>query len=232
MKRRMVKMNSVEPNDSEILLDSRIISETVGIRHNKIIRKIQLCCKILEETESELSQFFRGSTYKNSRNEILLCYKVTRYGYVMLAEKFTGTKKLQLKAIYIKHYFNRAEKKALTSPSQQMKENEWLKSKTIKNKTKIDCHDKALNVITVTAIANEYDMTAQAFNKLLCGLDIQYKKDGNWVLHKTYADMGYTQISTWRDKEGNIKSHIRWTQEGKEFLYRKLKEYGILPKIE
>lgn len=92
------------------------------------------------------------------------------------------------------------------------------------------------DLIATTIIAKDYGMTAQAFNKLLHNLKIQYKRDGVWVLYRNYENQGYTGTKTYNysDSEAvqHAQPHTYWTQKGRVFLYRILKENGYLPVIE
>lgn len=96
----------------------------------------------------------------------------------------------------------------------------------------LQCKD----LISATVIAQDYGMTAQAFNKLLQILHIQYKLSGVWVLYRDYKDQGYTGTKTYNyaDSEAvqHAKEHTYWTQKGRKFLYEKLKGIGYLPVIE
>lgn len=96
----------------------------------------------------------------------------------------------------------------------------------------LQCKD----LISATVIAQDYGMTAQAFNKLLQILHIQYKLSGVWVLYRDYKDQGYTGTKTYNyaDSEAvqHAKEHTYWTQKGRKFLYEKLKDVGYLPVME
>ncbi len=83
------------------------------------------------------------------------------------------------------------------------------------------------NLMSTTVIAQDYGMTVQAFNKLLCDLHIQYKLNGVWVLYKDYKNRGYTGTKRYTNSERTY-----WTPLGRKFLYRKLKQEGYLPLIE
>jgi len=83
--------------------------------------------------------------------------------------------------------------------------------------------------LPVTIIARDYGMTAQAFNKLLYSLRIQYKVGKTWVLYAAYADLGYTLSSTHLTDGEEVTVHTQWTQIGRQFLYARLKQHGILP---
>jgi len=85
-----------------------------------------------------------------------------------------------------------------------------------------------------TVIAKDYGMTAIAFNNLLHGLGVQFKKDGVWCLYKDYAGQGYTVTKTYLDKNGKKSTfvHTCWTQRGRKMLYNLLKNNGIFPEAE
>lgn len=85
------------------------------------------------------------------------------------------------------------------------------------------------NAIPITIIAKDYGMGPKKMNKLLHELGIQYKatKD-TWVLYQQYANKGYTKTDTHYNEYGAFV-HTKWTQAGREFIFRKLKDKGILP---
>ena len=91
---------------------------------------------------------------------------------------------------------------------------------------------KTPNTVLVTQIAKDYGMSAMRLNEILCNKKIQYKRNGQWLLHQQYADKGYTRSEThvW-DHYGQHASSIqtKWTQKGRQFIYEVLKADGILP---
>ena len=106
-------------------------------------------------------------------------------------------------------------------------------------KPKADYTDKILastDLVTTTAIAKDYGMSAQRLNNLLKGLKILFKRSGQWFLYAKYQNDGYTSSDTisFTHKNGDLGSvmYTKWTQKGRKFLYDKLKETGILPMIE
>jgi anti-repressor protein len=106
-------------------------------------------------------------------------------------------------------------------------------------KPKADYTEKILastDLVTTTAIAKDYGMSAQRLNNLLKGLKILFKRSGQWFLYAKYQNDGYTSSDTisFTHKNGDLGSvmHTKWTQKGRKFLYEKLKETGILPMIE
>lgn len=106
-------------------------------------------------------------------------------------------------------------------------------------KPKADYTERILastDLVTTTAIAKDYGMSARRFNNLLNGLKIIYKKSGQWFPYAEYDNGGYTSSETipivHKNGKKGSKMHTKWTQKGRKFLYEKLKETGILPMIE
>ena|SRR5699024_1814424 len=92
------------------------------------------------------------------------------------------------------------------------------------------------DTMTVNQIAKDYGMSAQAFNKLLDDLGIQYKQSGQWLLRAKYQSNGYTQSKSYKypKNDGTIGVNLstKWTQKGRLFLYEILKDNDVLPNIE
>ena len=90
--------------------------------------------------------------------------------------------------------------------------------------------------VTTTQIAQDYGMSAVAFNKQLEAMRIQRKVNGQWILYAPYISEGFilskTINITRSDGRPDTVMHTEWRQKGRLFLYNKLKEVGILPLIE
>lgn len=75
-------------------------------------------------------------------------------------------------------------------------------------KPKVDYLDQILQskaLVTITAIAKDYGMSAKALNKKLHELKIQFKQGHQWFLYSNYHDCGYTHSET---VESNLWSNI------------------------
>lgn len=88
------------------------------------------------------------------------------------------------------------------------------------------------NAVQVSVIAKDYGMTAVSFNQLLHELVIQFKLGGTWLLYQGLAGKGYTCSRTYHINEERSIMHTYWTQAGRLFLYKTLKENGIIPLME
>lgn len=83
-------------------------------------------------------------------------------------------------------------------------------------------------LLTTTQIAKDYGMTAYQMNKLLHGLGVEYKQNGQWLLYAQHQNKGYMQSITQSIGNGKTKQESRWTQEGKKFIEETLKKHGVL----
>ena len=86
--------------------------------------------------------------------------------------------------------------------------------------------------VPTTLIAKAYGMTAQAFNKLLHDLKIQYRIGGVWYLYKGHADKGYTVTKSHYVGNKQVYIYTAWTQKGCFWLYDVLQTHDILPVTE
>lgn len=90
--------------------------------------------------------------------------------------------------------------------------------------------------VSVSQVAQDYGMSAVAFNRILNRAGIQYSVGGQWVLYAAYKDRGLVQSYTFNyrhtDGTDGCRMYTRWTQRGRLFLYDILKRMGILPMIE
>ena len=106
-------------------------------------------------------------------------------------------------------------------------EKQRLTKKIEEDKPKVEYTDNVLQaegLITTTAIAKDFGMSARKLNGILNKEGIQYKQGGQWFLYSQYQDKGFMQSST--DKEGHISS--KWTQIGRKFIIEFLLDLGYV----
>ena len=95
----------------------------------------------------------------------------------------------------------------------------------------LQCKD----LLTITQIAKDFGMTAQALNEHLNIQHVQFRRGKQWYLYKEYDNGGYAQSSTYVYYKGEIphtSSLLKWTQKGRLMIYELLKKDGILPVCE
>ena len=129
-----------------------------------------------------------------------------------------------------------AQQKAI---QQSAKEIVALSDQITEMQPKVSYYDKILAskaTLTVTQVAQDYGMSAKAFNVLLRNFGIQHKVNGQWILYAKYIQQGYVHSKSLdivrHDGRHETKSNTEWTQKGRLFLYEELKKHGVLPLIE
>src|SRR5690625_61994 len=241
-------MNGLITTDIE--MTSLDIAEITGKQHKHVLADIR---KEIEELGDEISQpLFRPSTYTNSRGRNYKCYEFGKDGAMQLALKYDAkTRYRVIKRIEELENDNKKQlpttyKEALLHLVEQVEENERLQTNNLmleqqvnELKPKADYTDRILQnkgLVTISQIAKDYGMSAQAMNKKLHEMGIQYKLGSQWLLYAKYHDKGYTHSETFditrKDGTPDVRLNTKWTQKGRLFLYEKLKKNNILPMIE
>lgn len=85
--------------------------------------------------------------------------------------------------------------------------------------------------LATSQVAADYDLSAQALNKILHEEGIQHCVNGQWILYRKHMGQGYTKsktISITRsDGTPDTKLHTQWTQKGRMMIHRILEKRGI-----
>lgn len=238
-------------NNSKLgaVVSSRVVANELEREHKNVKRDLE---QIL--IGSDLSALIIPSNYKDSRGRKQKEYLLTKDGFTLYMFNIQGHN--DFKMAYI-NKFNEMEnvlqnrlpgtyKEALIELLETVERNEQLelennmqKQKIAEYEPKASYLDTILNnksLVTVGQIAKDYGMSAQALNKLLHKLKVQYKQSGQWLLYSNLHDEGYTHSSTTeiehKDGSTSVRMNTKWTQKGRLFIYDLLKDNNILPTIE
>ena len=250
--------------NNQALTNSLLVAKKFGKEHKHVLEALRKLIRTAEN--SAVPSMFCETEYYNEQNKKQPMFVMNRDGFTLLAMGFTGERALKFKVEYIAAFNKMEETlkngiyqvpqtfsdALLLAAKQQKKIEEQQKElaqnaeeiKTLSNtvatmKPKADYCDLILAnhaTICTTSIAQNYGMSAKAFNILLRNFGVQYKVSGQWILKAKYLPYGYIQsesvVIEHNDGRKETKQHSKWTQKGHLFLYEKLKEHGVLPLIE
>nr|DAK38036.1 MAG TPA: antirepressor protein [Caudoviricetes sp.] len=234
-----------------LVVSSRVVAQGLGKRHSDVLESLD---KILEN--GDFRSLCIPNTYKvEGQQREYKEYLLTKDGFTLYMFNIQGYN--DFKMAYINR-FNEMEKafeskqlpktfaQALRAYADEVEKNEQLRLEVGQQnqvinelKPKATYYDlilSSVDCLTVTQIAKDYGMTAQALNQFLFEKKIQFKQSGTWLLYQNYADKGYTKSDTvaieYKNGEKGSKLNTKWTQKGRLFLYQLLKNNNILPLIE
>jgi Rha family phage regulatory protein len=235
------------------------IAEVTGKRHSDVMRDIR---NLVERGASERN--FASASYSDAQGKERPMYNLTPKGCLILAsgydvvlrekiidkleeyqqnERTTTTllpnfsNPAEAARAWAEQYESRMlEAKRADEAEQQVLQ---LAAEVEKMQPKVSYYDMILNnksTVLVTQIAQDYGMSAKAFNKTLNELGVQRKVNDQWILYASYLGQGYVQSKpvdiTHNDGSKSVKYNTEWTQKGRLFLYDFLKQHDILPAIE
>lgn len=238
--------------DFGLVVSSRVVAEQIGKRHGDVINQIR---RIL--TDDNVRSLIIDNEYRDKKGELRTEYLLTKDGFTLYMFNIQGHQDFKMNYI---NKFNEMEdhiknqtlklpttyKEALLELVAKEEENEKLRLETeisrqriSEMKPKASYYDNILqnkSLVTIGQIAKDYGMSAQALNKLLYDLKVQYKQSGQWLLYSKHHSKGLTHSDTTeiehKDGSTSVRMHTKWTQNGRLFLYELLKQNNILPMIE
>ncbi len=99
--------------NGRLWVDSREVAAMVGKEHFHLLRDIRGYAEILNQSNFECVDFFQENTYQDAKGETRCCYRVTKKGCDMIANKLTGAKGVLFTAAYVTR-FNEMEKRPMS----------------------------------------------------------------------------------------------------------------------
>lgn len=119
-------------NQIEQTITTLEIAEMMGMRHDRVLRKLEGqdvkgkhtegIIEILTHHNLGASDYFIPSTYKDESGKENKCYKVTKLGCDFLANKFNGEKGIVFTARYVKRFADM--EKAIKKPQVALPKND------------------------------------------------------------------------------------------------------------
>ena len=235
------------------------IAEITGKLHKDVMRAIR---KMEVAWEKVNGRKFALVDYTDHKGEKRPCYQLTKTECLYIATKFNDEARAKLVLRWeelerenqenlpkVPQSFAEALRLAAQQQEkieQQQKELEnkngeivQLSSSITEMQPKVTYVDMVLQckeTVTTTQIAQDYGMSAKAFNVLLRNFGIQHKVGGQWILYSKFLPCGYVQSETIDIVHTNgtkgVVMHTKWTQKGRLFIYEQLKSKNVLPLIE
>lgn len=226
---------------------SRNVAKNFEKNHRDVLKAID---ELKDGVAQNFADLFHETTYIHEQNkQEYREYYMTKDGFTLLAMGFTGKKALEFKLAYI-NQFNEMEKQlqkhlpsnykeSLIQLVEQIEENEILEQRIAEYEPKITYLDNILqsaDTVTITQIAADYGVSAQAMNKLLNDLGVQRKVGGQWILYRKHMNEGYTKSHTTditkADGSSMVVMNTKWSQKGRLFLYELLKNENFHPQMD
>ena len=258
-------MNEVIRFNEKQTMSSLEIAKLTGKPHNDVMKAIRAMEPSWEKvSQGKFSLSSRKVEQPNGGIREYPCYELTKTECLYVATKFNDEaraklvlrwedleKKTQVKIITLPDFSNPAEAARAWAEQFEQKQIEakradeaeqqvlMLTAEVEQMQPKVTYYDTILNnksTVLITQIAQDYGMSAKAFNKVLYELGIQHKVNDQWILYAKYIGKGYVQSKPVTITHANgiqsVKYNTEWCQKGRLFLYDELKNHGILPLIE
>ena len=91
--------------DDKLVVDSRQVAELTGKRHNNLVRDIEKYINVINQNSNMSSDnFFLETFYNVGTGKKYKCYRLTRKGCDLVANKMTGEKGILFTALYVEKF--------------------------------------------------------------------------------------------------------------------------------
>lgn len=246
-----------------LMISSLDIAKDTGREHKEVMRSIR---NMEDAYEKINQRKFALVEYKDAKGQSRPCYNLTKKQALFVVTKFKDDvrlklinrweeleeeqmRQLQQSQPAVPTSFAQAlllaaqqqeeierQQKEIEAKSEQVHE---LTNKVEEMQVKVSYLDQILqskSTMLVTQIAQDYGMSAKAFNLILANNGIQHKVNDQWILYAKYLNEGFVHSKEVQiplnDGTYKIKYNTEWTQKGRLFLYEFLKNIGVIPLIE
>lgn len=240
------------------VMTSLDIAEITGKLHKNVMRDIR---NLLEQGVTQLN--FEPASYEQAQphggTKKVPCFNLTPKGCLILASGYNPVLREKIidrleilekkNELQVPQSFSEAlllaakqqqeieaKQRQIETQSTQIKELDSALSEMQPKITYLDMILSSKDTMTITQIAQDYGMSAKAFNKLLESYRVQRKVNGSWIVYAPYLAKGYVQSETFTfthaDGTQGARLITKWTQRGRLFLYEQLKKKNIVPLIE
>lgn len=253
------------PEETKQTMSSLEIAKLTGKPHNDVLKAIRAMEPSWEKvSQGKFSLSSRMVQQPNGGMREYPCYELTKTECLYIATKFNDVARAKLVLRWeqletekrttmtaLPNFSNPAEAARAWAAEYEQKMLEAKRADAAEQQVyalsqeieamqpKVSYYDTILaskETVTTTQVAQDYGMSAIAFNRQLSNMRIQHKVNGQWILYAPYISQGYVhskQVDIVRsDGRHDTKMNTEWTQKGRLFLYETLKKSNIIPLIE
>lgn len=158
-------------HNGQFSIDSRDVAAMTDVRHSDLMRSIAGYVQVLENAKLRSQDFFIPSSYKvDGNNKTYDCYRITRKGCDMVANKMTGEKGVLFTAAYVTKFeeMEKAQSIDLTGLSPQLQLLIAMEHRQLQIEQKQQEHEQQLATIKETFLQRD-DNWRQKINGMLNG---------------------------------------------------------------
>lgn len=136
-------------------LSSREVAEMIEKNHADLMRDIRRYTEYLSESKIALVEYFKESTYQDSKGEVRNCYLVSKKGCEFIAHKMTGQKGAIFTAKYIERFHEMQT--VLEQPKSQLEILQMSINQLVEQEKRLNSVESRLDMIEAKAITSPVD---------------------------------------------------------------------------